>query len=493
MISQELINWIIQEKEKGYTSEQLYESLVQNNYDSKEAIELLKIAFKSVDQSEEVIQPLKSKKKYVWKIILGLFLILVGYYIANSFDVSEKSIQNENLIIPPNIIPDKDNAFFELQRLSKEIEAEFSSRKTSTGKTFGGTALVFTASRGGRESLKDFFNEVKYAEIKEVYHGMEDFFPQIDTLIQIPQYQSPYYADIEALSFEELMNPKGISLTNFPHQIFSLVRLQKLRIMYLLLENENKLAIKTLTETLQFLQRTLSGNASLFEFRYYGISVPRVMLEQLDIFFQTKKLSYSDLLQVKKSTEYFQDTMSGLEKGFKCEYMFTDLVLLEMMRTFDDYSILRYSPYHLKKNKTRKYIADRFQNILDPTFEIRNDFDEYLHASNFILSIFIKENGYGHILASVGGTSTFDSYKKEQKESETYFRLFSVQVALQGYFEKHKQLPNSLQDLVPEFIDSLPSDPFGESFEYLPQENLLRSVGVTDRYEERIMYKIRTW
>jgi len=50
-------------------------------------------------------------------------------------------------------------------------------------------------------------------------------------------------------------------------------------------------------------------------------------------------------------------------------------------------------------------------------------------------------------------------------------------------------LPGDLVFLAPKYIPSIPADPFGDEFEYLPEKKLIRSKGMT----EPIIFEIKTW
>lgn len=88
---------------------------------------------------------------------------------------------------------------------------------------------------------------------------------------------------------------------------------------------------------------------------------------------------------------------------------------------------------------------------------------------------YMNRNPFGHVLLS----SLYPSAVLNKVSiAEASVSATRISLALQAYYLAHKSLPNSLDELVPEYLPTIPRDPFdGDSMRYSKERKIVYSVG----------------
>ena len=75
MANQQIVDWIKQQDSQNYTSQQLYNSLVQQGYNPNEVNKAIKIASQSPPPINQSIEPTKTSINILPIIIIGVVVI----------------------------------------------------------------------------------------------------------------------------------------------------------------------------------------------------------------------------------------------------------------------------------------------------------------------------------------------------------------------------------------------------------------------------------
>lgn len=404
--------------------------------------------------------PQKKKWKKRLKIAGGIVLILVVslgvFFVSNRSDVPAESIQNENLQVSPFLIPNKENAFFKLRYLSRKVNEDLAQKETASGETFS-------------EVLKAFDSTTPLSfEEQKILKAMESYFLLMDEVFAMQKYQNPNTASPQEMSSEGEMSEA------FEQRApFDVVRLQKMRVVSLIEQGKTVEAARILSDLFSFFRMTSEGNADLAEFMIFRVALVDILLKNISPILRSGDFSASALAKIQSAVSGPAGRKTALEKAIKIEYLWQDAMFLETLS-----SMRAENAYFSHPNRTRRYLADWFQYILDPRFVPRDRFVRNIarkgQKPNFLLKSF-SPNGAGKVLAGVT-MATYDSYFLRQFEVETKMRMFVVDLALQRYFREKKTLPETLERLSPEYLKVVPVDARGQRFEYLPEQGFLRST-----------------
>jgi hypothetical protein len=144
---------------------------------------------------------------------------------------------------------------------------------------------------------------------------------------------------------------------------------------------------------------------------------------------------------------------------------------------FPDYIIFAYFSY--KPNETKKLIADLYRDVIDKAnkdcYEIKTKNYKFKTPKSKIKKLF-TENLIGKMIYD---TKIANVYKLiEIKCLETlYIEAAKTLLALKAYKIENRNLPKSLEELVPEYFSSLPEDPFDDkALKYSPKAKIIYSI-----------------
>jgi electron transfer flavoprotein alpha subunit len=174
------------------------------------------------------------------------------------------------------------------------------------------------------------------------------------------------------------------------------------------------------------------------------------------------------------------DLLDSAKNGTKSEFVSSD-------EGFGILSILEYimlqNPYYYNRNETKKYFVEmstsHFTNSVKNCNEIEMPpvLQSFIEQDNYFGYILFTENGTAKTLASIIAASINTGiYKKCSVD----FKISATQVlfALKAYKDANSYIPLELTELVPEYIEKLPTDPFtGEVLLYSANDKTLYSKG----------------
>jgi len=202
-----------------------------------------------------------------------------------------------------------------------------------------------------------------------------------------------------------------------------------------------------------------------------------------------------ELIILAKALNQSVPLVSGLNKAMKGEYLYSTIAIDYFRESAENSGgLLGYdeTPYLLKiflkrfqrstyffqPNKSKKLFADLYRVMIENTPLIYSDmiFPEPVTDSGGVGQL-LRPNGVSRILQALLEPSIQPVLAKKC-DMESMVSGTRLVVACNRFEREEGRWPESLQELVPEYLDAVPLDPFdGEPFRYSAEKGLVYSVG----------------
>jgi|AntAceMinimDraft_16_1070373.scaffolds.fasta_scaffold43017_1 hypothetical protein len=382
--------------------------------------------------------------KIILFLILAIFLVALILFIIGSRDIVPPD--DSDLILPSVDIPENENAYFDIMEaneiisgLKKEMEEGW-----DMGLTCESTA-----------KLVKIFDHIDRATALNIY--------------QIPELENPenlwLFSQINfpsVLSLRDLISSKSIKrsfLSDLEAEEMSIKQAFQLVKLGHLLENSPRpfiinylpgIALKR--EGLELL-RELFGRANNLSpeiYRYY--------INELDSYISDRESLRNAL---KMEAHSFLNTIDKYTEG--------EIILEELGLGKESF----YSKFLFQPNKTKKELIEKSQKLLLQT-ETCKDYDNFSPPSfwNYIIGNFHGEY-YAWTLAS-----SYNNIHLNVCIEDFSIRATKLFLALKVYKNDYGHLPQNLSELVPNYISTIPEDPFdNKPLKYSIEKNIIYSVG----------------
>ncbi|ADE53709.1 hypothetical protein Caka_0685 [Coraliomargarita akajimensis DSM 45221] len=140
--------------------------------------------------------------------------------------------------------------------------------------------------------------------------------------------------------------------------------------------------------------------------------------------------------------------------------------------------------YVLKPNRTINHFYRAYSEIIDqadlPAKQRKLDYNQELLADlgGPKRDHLLTRNPFGRILLAIL-FPTVEAVVAKTDQFRAEFAALQLAIALNAYYTESGELPDTLAQLVPEFITALPVDPYdGEPMRYSKEQKIIYSVGV---------------
>lgn len=185
----------------------------------------------------------------------------------------------------------------------------------------------------------------------------------------------------------------------------------------------------------------------------------RETLFQLD-FTPEELAGFQKIFREKKPIEAMKTALIG-ERAIHFS-MLSDRNLIEPKPAFSPFNsdrahLLKYMDRHIKAMEMG------FPACFEEEMRIEQELIQFSGYAQYAPIFWI----YSHNVVQLAGPSD-----RATADRMVYLAVADLGIAVELYRRKHDRLPNSLQDLVPDFIEKLPDDPFGNAdFVFRPTAN----------------------
>lgn len=454
MVNQQLLDYIRQQTQQGINGEQIEQSLLASGWQSSD-IET------ALNELQTPTQPKKKKWKKIVLITISVIVILiVGLLSLPQFlDLFAKdiaSINDSDLQLQKVSVADSDNAYFDLIKLSGVIyEPKDKSQAIIdmlAGKTWDNQVAEDVVSKNSQAFI--YFAEAA-RKLK---------------------YQNPKSADPAKITSNMVLAPMN--------SWKQMARLSAIRAMYLAKQGKDKEALDEALNSVIVGQKIQNSQATLIEY-LVAIAMKNVGLETVQKIIPSSKLTSSELKQYAQGLDKFYKNEDGLIMAFKSEYhglswIIDSIVSGDIEGLNPEVAKKIKNDYYFQPNRTKllfaEYVRANIKSVNDSCGEIEVTEVKPLVPTNFA-KLYIEENAIGKILYDTISIILAGSNTRKCEEDLLVGATQTI-IAIKAFKNDTNDYPTSLNELVPNYLSSVPRDPFdGKLLKYSATKKILYSVG----------------
>lgn len=387
------------------------------------------------------------------KVIIGIVvLILLGVFIV--YKVRSRDApppDDQDLAVVFSDVPDEENALTYFKRAASILLAD--DKETE----------LFTEQLSTKRYDPEFSREF----IEKRDEGFQVFKQGLErTRFEVPK-----------LDFDPLrLNPIHRELRS---QWRSIARVESTRALHSFKQGREKEALEIATDIIRFGQMIENCREPLTTY-LVGEAVMLIGLSRFSQIITETELRPEELKPYVQRLEQFQGNEEGLINTFKVEYhVYCDLI---------DFSTQRRSPYRkarvgytFKPNETKRLFAKTcralIENVPRHLSEMSRIETQVRGALPVRIRYYVQPNFAGRIMVELTIPASELMLLRKCKEN-VLISATQLLVALKCYKLDYGQLPETLDELVPEFIDRMPIDDFdGKPLRYSKEKKIIYSVG----------------
>jgi hypothetical protein len=434
--------------------------------------------------------------------ILGTLVIcfLIGFAIWRVFwgrDIPP--IDDRDLILTKVEIPENENALLQLEKVYQE--------KSYPPLMQPGYEKEWQAyyKMQGRKGLKT-------AEARKFIENNEEFYKGVEMALNLPYFQEPELQDptkINAMSYQGGSFQINSHLREIGRRCWVLSA-------FLHAQGKDKEAFDWALRTVK-LGYIIAGNSPRPSFISYlvGDAIKPMGLYSFQEMIEDTKLPPDVLKNYARELLKYGEIEEGLKRAMKIEYIFyvntfhylEDLMNWKsqgrkMLEEYGGDNLFLYEIMALgerllimKPNKMREALARDISKVIKNMDKFYKDMELSKEAGE-AMSAFPKEEenrseSFKEMLSTLFSENSFYKYLGLEMERNTYFRVLEIKcldkfrvegiaclIALKAYKEENGRLPDSLSELVPEYLPYLPLDPYdGKPLRYSREKKIIYCVG----------------
>ena len=474
MPNQQLLDYIKQQLEQGIDREQIRQTLLNNGWQNVD----IESAFSEISG----IKPPKAERK--WKkvlltTIIGLVAAVVVIffsfpYILNLFAKDIPPIDDSDLQLQKVYVPENENAYYDLIKL-KDVVYEPSDRFQTISDMIKGK----------------IWDEALARELISKNAKTFEYFSQA---AQKPRFQDPALADPAKIT-------PSVEIPNLASWR-SATRLTVLKAFDLQRQGKTSEALDELEKVLEISKKINNSQANTLEL-LTALDIESQILESIQKVISSSRLDNTQLKQrIQKLGEYGENRTSFISALLKSEYKDSSFYMdsFTKLRNGENvkYSLPEFSEeeleklknklsdpvgkYYFQPNKTKRLVAEFAREQIKNAESIcynQNSKSEMIknRFPNNQVSAFFRENLIGETLASLLMLQLQVAFNKKCL-NDTIFSATQTLIAIKAYKNDTGNYPASLNDLVPNYLTSLPKDPFdGKPLKYSASKKIIYSVG----------------
>ncbi len=464
MANQQLLDYIKQQTQQGITSEQIKQSLLANGWQASD----IEAAFNELRASA---QPKKRKWKKIVLITTGIIVLLIIGLLSlprflNLFAKDIAPINDSDLQLQKISVADSDNAYFDLIKLSSVIYEP---------KDKSQTILDMVAGNAWDDQIAE-----------DIVSKNSQAFAYFVEAARKPKFQDPASANPENIT-PNMVLPAMNSWRR-------MAQFSAIRAMYLARQGKDKEALDEVLNSVSIGQKIQESQAPLVEY-FIAIAMKGVGLETVQKIIPSSKLTSAELKQYAQGLDKFYKNEDGLIMSFKGEYHFQSWVIDSIVS--GDTEALKsvvgeeesQNPeiakkikdnYYFQPNKTKllfaEYARANIKSANQSCGEIKATEVKPLAPTN-PAKLYTEENAIGKILHDIIAAS-FSGVSTKKCQEDLLVGATQAMIAIKAFKNDTNNYPSSLNELIPNYLSSVPQDPFdGKPLKYSVTKKILYSVG----------------
>lgn len=409
----------------------------------------------------------RAKKVVLW--IVGTLAVLVIVFlflpsVLSLFNPDIEHINDEDLALKVVDISNKDdNAFYDLIKLD-DLPKD----------TSGLSAFPFSPSTTARLSDKAFMD----AFLGDYHAAFETF----DNATHRSYFQEPYSAN-PLLPLDQRLP----QMSNWRW----VARMEAVRARYLATTGTGTEAMRVAMDSAALAEKMLESPQPTLIAYLVGLAHKNIALEAITTIMSSSTVSKADSKVFTSELETMKDTSQGLAAAFRHEYQSGKAGL---MKPIDDSAIKgaydapillvgSARKYYFQRNATISLIAEDYRRMISGALEScmfarkEGDYTHYYEMLDRPWLMYFEKNLIGEMLARVVDAS-FSSVFDRRCADISHVSATQTLIAIRAYKKDTGSLPQTLDQLVPEYIAKVPDDPFsGKPMIYDPTRKIIYSIG----------------
>jgi len=274
-----------------------------------------------------------------------------------------------------------------------------------------------------------------------------------------------------------------------------LARLTSLRALWFFKQGKEKEAFDEAMKGVKFGHMIEGSKGQLIHY-LVGMGVKEIGLDRMRMMMPRTSLPPDRLKGYAEALANYEANEEGLADAFRVEYtVFAGLTddLARGARDLDfgkvdmeerDHTKKGYSGYFFQPNKTKRLLAEMYRGCISniPRTWAERDYSglpEPPEGPGFLMMAryAVSGNAIGKILVPMLAPA-MERTQLAKCRTDLSVSITRLLLALKAYKTDTGELPLSLDELVPEYLDAVPRDPFGgKPIRYSREESILYSVG----------------
>lgn len=300
----------------------------------------------------------------------------------------------------------------------------------------------------------------------------------------------------KAVACEHLQLPEVTDVSAYLPYFSRWRKITNLRLLSALNTYRGKEEAQAFEEVISVLRfgHLMEGSESVFTSYLVGTAIKEQALATFRRMIPRSTLSPGELVEHAEFLNAFRVDTGNLQDTFRAQYAFivsslnnilagrfplADLVPgIDGSRSPSQFAL----GLMVQKNKTRRLFIETFRKQLENagrSYAAMDLFHQpvYRDPVNTMTSLLLTENGLGKVLHHES-LSTINAVLTRKCRLNVSVAGTRIMIAMKAYEEKHGGLPQTLADLVPDFLLSIPPDDFdGLPFRYNPEKKIIYSIG----------------
>jgi hypothetical protein len=407
-------------------------------------------------------------------VILYFSLPTILHYVAGK---DSPAPNDQDLQLKKISIPDSQNAYFDLIKLSDKQDGTKAEIKMTSPQGFSSIDIV--NGKGWNQTLVEQAIEQNGAAL--------DIF---SAAAEKPKYQEPLNADPALITLDrELIAMNGWR---------EAARLSVIKSELLSRQGKGLEAMDEALKSVKVGYLMEESQATLINY-LVGMAIKNSGLKMVQQNLRFRQYTNDELNNYAQILEQYKGTNEGIKNAFKGEYKTQTLAIDAITQHPDQYwnddsgletekkKLVKktYNHWLFKPNQTKNIFADYTKGQIikaDQGFCIGTENVDLLapQPTNIFnaISLPLTENIVGKTLHDVIAVS-LDSVFTKKCSQDALFSIVQLNIALKKYANTNAGLfPNTLNELVPVYISSIPNDPFdSKPLKYSRSKLFIYSVG----------------
>ena len=405
-------------------------------------------------------------KKISYLILSIVILIVIFILLPSIFNLFTKDIDlidDSDLSLQIISIPDEDNAYFDLIKMKD---------------------VIYEPEKGSKNII-DMIDQKIWDEklAEEIVSRNQEAFEYFSKAVHKPKFQNPVFADPENINPNIVLS----SLTYWRR----MAQFSSIKALYLSKQGKDKEAIDEALNSVYIGQKIQESQVSLLGY-LVAISMKETGLETVQRVITSSNLSTEELKKYAKDMNQFYKNEEGFIVTIKGEYHIQSLIIdalvsgnTEALQFYSeeqsqDISKKLNNNYYFRPNQTKALFASYARKRIENVNKFCNNIEDIeiqMQAPSSYIEMHLSENIIGKILHDTIAISLSPVNTKKCEEDSLVSATQGL-IAMKAYQNDNGDHPDLLEQLVPNYLSSVPLDYFDGNFlRYSKEDKILYSVG----------------